>query len=92
MWNSVVDVPGQAAESQSFDRPPSDIDFPPAMSGRCDGRMGVVVVVPAFTVSENSDPPQIPRFIPCFVAPVTPKVRGGIDEPCGVIGSGDPHA
>ena len=53
-----------------------------AMPGR--NRVGVVIVVPAFTAAQQSDPPIVPRVIAGGEAPGSPHVGRRVDQPGSV--------
>ena len=50
-----------------------------SVTGR--GLVGVVVIVPAFAVSQQRDPPQVRRPVASRVRAITPDVARGIDQP-----------
>ncbi len=83
--NVVLDFPGETDEPQGLDDVPGDVEFPPFVPVGGKPLMGVVVVVPAFSVAEEGDPPVVLRFVGRLVVRVAPHVRGGVHEPRAVV-------
>ena len=75
----------QSEELQHLNRHPSDIDFPPfhPMTGRI--LVGVVIVVPAFTVGGDGYPPAIGRMVGSFKVAIAKFVGCAIHQPSAVI-------
>ena len=46
--------------------------------------MGVMVVVPAFSECEQSNPEAVSGGVCCLVSPRAPHVGGGVDQPGGM--------
>ena len=80
-----LDLPCETRGFEAPHQPPGHVHFPPAqtLSGRT--RESVMVVVPSFSVREQSNPPAICRPITGLIRPITPTVGRTIDEPGTVI-------
>jgi hypothetical protein len=84
-----LDAFGEADFGEEPDAVVVDVELVPGESvARADG-MGVVVVVPAFAASEESDPPVVAGVVLGLEAALTPEVRRRVDEPGGVEAYGD---
>ena len=83
--NPIIDFIGQTEESQSLNRPPGRIQFPPFVTCWSNMGMGVMIIVPAFTVGPDCNPPKIPALVSNIVIAIAPKVRGRIHEPRSVV-------
>ncbi len=52
----------------------------------------MVVIVPAFAIGEDGDPPEVAGGVAGVVVAVSPEVSGGVYEPGAVVGSDHPDA
>ena len=68
----VLHLFGQAQHLEEADHHVGDVDFPPAVAVDGQALMRVVVVVPAFAVAEQGDPPQVAAAVGRFVVAVAP--------------------
>ena len=50
----------------------------------------MVIIVPAFSISKDGDPPVIGGLVRRGPFPVTPEMRGGIHQPCAVPDENEP--
>ena len=81
-------------QSQFFQksyREPGDVEFPPFMSVSSGTLVGVVVVVPAFAIAQQTYEQVIPTVIVRFVVAVTPYVRNRVDTPGDMPGEHRSH-
>ena len=79
LWSyHIVD---QAEFLEDPDRQPTDIEFPPLMSVRGGSLVGMMVVVPAFAVGDQTDQPVVATVVLGLVVPVAPDVGHGVDTP-----------
>src|SRR5215469_11600807 len=76
-----LDIPNQTQLLQNPDAIPVGVDLVPgeAVGGRC--RMRMVIVVPAFTKRQQSNPETISRKITRREPPCSPRMGGGIYQP-----------
>ena len=58
-----------------------DVEFPPAMAVGGAALIGVVIVVPPFTIADQADEPVVAAVLVGFVIPIAPHVRHRIDAP-----------
>src|SRR5271157_5869328 len=79
-----LDVPCETYQRQQLDGQVGGVNLPPVQAMTGGGLESVVVVVPALTVSQEGDPPQICGLVAGGVRTVTPDVTGGIHQPGGV--------
>ena len=76
-----LDGRGELDPGQQPDAPVGHIDLPPpqAVPRRC--REGVVVVMPALTVGQQRNPPQVCRAVAGRIGSCSPDVGCGVDQP-----------
>lgn len=90
--NPVLDVRRDSKNLERANNHPGNVDFPPAMPVSSEPLMSVMIVVPAFAIARQRDPPEISRSIGRFVVAVTPDVSRRIDEPGAVVTKDRSHA
>jgi hypothetical protein len=88
----VNDIPSQAEESHHSNRRERDIVFPPFMTMFRHPGIGVMIVVPSFSVGQQCHPPGISTLIGCLIVSITPHVTSGINEPRGMHDTNQSHA
>src|SRR5882762_1693454 len=84
------DVPDQPDGAKALQFDPGEVEFVPGQAVARRGRVGVVVVVPAFAERQERHPPHVLRVVSRREAAAPPQVRGGVDEPRRV--QSDHHA
>lgn len=77
----IDDVFGETTRAKQPDDLVGHVELPPLVTVLRQAWQRMVVVVPAFTVGQDSDPPQIAAVVARFVVFVPPDVRGGVHEP-----------
>jgi hypothetical protein len=75
------DIPSEAEFRQYPDRQIGGIELPPLMAVAGRTLIGVMIVVPAFAMSEVTDKQVVAAILVCCVAAVAPHVGEGIDRP-----------
>src|SRR5215469_2883594 len=84
-----LDASGEPEHAKQSDAEIVHVDLIPGHAVARRDRVGVVVVVPAFTAGEQSDPPVVAGVVAGVEAAGAPHVGGRIDEPGYVQAKGD---
>ena len=85
-----LDVPDEPDGLQELQLDPGGVELVPGQAVARRGRVGVMVVVPAFAERQQRDPPRVLRIVLRREAAAAPHVRGGVDQPGRV--QADHHA
>ena len=75
------EVADQANLLQTGKRQISHVDFPPAVAVSRTARVGVVIVVPAFSVGQNRKQPVVATVFTSFIVAIAPHVSRAVDRP-----------
>ena len=75
------DVLGKSQNPKAADHPPSHIHFPPAKPVAGGSGELMMVVMPAFPITDQCDPPAIRGPVPDVVGPVAKRMGSTVDEP-----------
>ncbi len=70
----VDDVLGQTNRSEQAYDEECHVELPPLMAVLRQAWMSMVVIVPAFTVSDDRDPPKVATVVTRFVVLVAPDM------------------
>src|SRR5689334_10177469 len=73
-----------AGQFQEFEQDPGRIELIPRKAMTCRSRMRMVIVMPALSERDQRHPPVVSRVIARLEPPLTPHMRGGVHQPCGV--------
>src|SRR5690349_18255300 len=82
---------GQADHLQETDRQPRKVDFEPAMAVLRTALIGVMVVVPPFTVADEADEPVVAAVLVGLVVAIAPNVGQRVYAPGDVPDGDRPH-
>ena len=72
---------GEAEERQELDVHPADVELEPAVRELRAVRIGVMVVMPAFTVRKDTDEDIVSAVFVGLIVPVAPQMGDGIHRP-----------
>src|SRR5262249_49859980 len=86
-----MNLPRQSYQAQQADHQISYVNLPPAQTVSGGARKGMVVVMPAFSEREQRYPPEVRGTVWRVVAPITPHMRGAVDQISRVIKQRRPH-
>src|SRR3979490_1878242 len=75
------DVPDEPDDLEELQLDPGGVELVPGQAVAGRGRVGVVIVVPAFPECQGRDPPRVLRVVLRREAAAPPEVRGGVDQP-----------
>ena len=79
LWsNHVVD---EAEFFEGQDRKPTDIELPPFVAVGGSSLVGMVVVMPAFAVGDQTDQPVVAAIVLGLVVSITPDMGHGVNAP-----------
>ncbi len=81
----------QANQLEQFDKGIGQIDFPPSVSMSGTRRRGMMIVVPAFAIGQQCNPPRVPAQVAGVVVLITPAMCGRVNEPGDVPDINRPH-
>ena len=80
LFRSITSFARPTARKQSNDHE-SHVKFPPLVTVLSQSWVCVVIVVPAFAVSDDRDKPIVSAVVSCLVVLVSPHVGCGINKP-----------
>ena len=78
------DIGNQSCFFKSQNRQPANIDFPPFVTMSGSPLICVVIIVPALSVSDQTDQPIVSTIVIGFVVSIPPNMSDRIDTPCDV--------
>ena len=72
-------VSGQSQRPQAANGHPSHIQFPPLATIAGKMLRGVMIIVPAFAIGKNRNPPAVGRVIVCSIVAIAKLVANAVD-------------
>lgn len=80
-----LDIPDQTQEREGPDEKVRGVKFPKSETRSCAFLVEVVIVVPAFSKSEKSNPPTVFAVLRCFKRTVPKLVSRTVHKPCHMV-------
>ena len=86
-----ADPTGESQGLQHLHHHPGGINFPPFQPMASGVGKGMVVIVPAFPIGYERDPPAVGGLVPGVVGAIAKFVGGTVDKPGAVVDQHQPH-
>src|SRR5688572_15323849 len=78
------DIPRQSEHGEQADGEVGDVQFPPLMTMPGRSRIGMMVIVPAFSVADQTDEKVVPAMVVRRIGTIAPQVSDRVYRPSDV--------